>query len=162
VRLTRVLFYTWNIHSLPQALTLRIPLRWNPVYLCFCVTECHVVLTAPSPYYSVRDVHRCITRHVTLRPTSLLQETTITPYVTIITLGIVHCLRLTLHMTLRRLVLLPFSIGRSPLNRGVNLSQLILRLLVTIANRCMTHEYQSLVLTTLSPKKKSPTIQVLT
>ena len=109
---------------------------------------------AHSPYYSVRDVHRCITRHVTLRPTSLLRETT-KPCATIITLGIVHCLRLTLHMTLRRSVLLPFSIGRSPMNRGVILSPFILRLLVTVANRCMTHECQYRVLTTLSAKQNS-------
>jgi hypothetical protein len=63
---------------------LRTPLQWNPIYSCFFV-ELNVMLLsrAPSPYYSVRDVHCCITRHVSYRPPSLLQETTIKPYATI-------------------------------------------------------------------------------
>ena len=107
------------------------------------------------PCYYDRDVHRFITRHVTFRPTLLLQETTIKPDDTIITLGIVHCLMLALHVTFRRLVLLPFSIGRSPLNPGVSVFPFILRLLVMVAIRCMTHEYHFRVLNTRSLKQNS-------
>ena len=49
VRLTKVLFYTLNIRSLPQVLMLRTPLQWNPIYPCFCGTECHIILMSTFP-----------------------------------------------------------------------------------------------------------------
>lgn len=49
VPLTKVLFCTWNIHSLPQALMLRTPLQWNPIYPCFCGTEYHFTLMGTFP-----------------------------------------------------------------------------------------------------------------
>jgi hypothetical protein len=59
-------------------------------------------LWAPSPYYSDRDVHHFITRILSyIASYYTVTRTTIKPYATIINVGIVHCLRLTLHMTFR-------------------------------------------------------------